>query len=124
MGMTEEEYRTQTGRFRLELVDDDGGGFWRLIDTATGEEVGTDSGEPEDKTLGRDLRWVVDLANKLAGEIAVKDRRIAELHEALVKVTREAPYAGELDECRAQRASLIAEVGRLRAELSKLERTR
>jgi hypothetical protein len=85
MGMTDEEYRNQTGRFRLELVDDPDlcFCFWRLIDTATGEEVGNDSCEPEDKTLGRDLRWVVDLANKLAAELDRKTSLSVEERAAL-----------------------------------------
>lgn len=39
-----------------------------LVDTKTYEAVGADGGEPEDQTLGRDWKWVVDLLNKVAEE--------------------------------------------------------
>lgn len=39
-----------------------------LIDTETGEVVFCDASEPEDATLGRTYRPLVDLLNKVAAE--------------------------------------------------------
>ena len=41
-----------------------------LFDTSTDPptEVGSDGGEPEDQTLGRDWRWVPELCNRLDAE--------------------------------------------------------
>lgn len=44
------------------------------------------------------------------------------LLDLVAKLTRETPYPAELDECRAARAKLIAEVGTLRAERVERER--
>lgn len=39
------------------------GGFYKLIDTKTGNVVGTDETEPEDATLGRSFSWVCKALN-------------------------------------------------------------
>lgn len=39
-----------------------------LVDTKDGRILGTDGGEPEDNTLGRDWSWVAVELNKLAEE--------------------------------------------------------
>ncbi len=39
-----------------------------LIDTESGEIIYREGGEPEDQTLGRDLRFFVDKMNELADE--------------------------------------------------------
>lgn len=49
-------------------------------------------------------------------EVARLTARRDELLKLVAKLTRETPYPAELDECRAARAALIAEVGTLRAE--------
>lgn len=38
-----------------------------LVDTKTGEVLGTDGGEPEDQTLTRDWAWVAAALNRLVG---------------------------------------------------------
>ena len=74
------------------------------------------------------LRCGTDLTNRdlcvdckevinLKIENAKLQTRQAELLQTIVKITRETPYPAELDECRSNRAALIAEVGTLKAKL-------
>ena len=48
-------------------------------------------------------------------------KRRDELLELCAKSAREAPYSGELEECKTGRAALIAEVGTLRSRIAQLE---
>jgi hypothetical protein len=70
MGISTKEYEElkASARFYLQHSDDHWG--YDLIDRETGESCGSDAAEPEDKSLGRDLFWVVELANRLGAEIA------------------------------------------------------
>lgn len=70
MGISTEEYKRlqASARFYLQHSDDPWG--YELVDRETGECCGTDAAEPEDKSLCRDLFWVVELANRLGAEIA------------------------------------------------------
>lgn len=43
--------------------------LWRCEDGQPVECVGTDSGEPEDKILVRDFRWVAQELNRLAAKL-------------------------------------------------------
>ena len=43
-----------------------GSEYVELVDTKTGEVVGSDGGEPEDNTFYRDWSWVPTLLNKVA----------------------------------------------------------
>ena len=43
-----------------------GNEYVELVDTKTGDVVGSDGGEPEDNTFYRDWSWVPDLLNKVA----------------------------------------------------------
>ena len=43
--------------------------YTELVDTKTGEVVGSDGGEPEDNSFGRDWSWVCPLLNKVAEEV-------------------------------------------------------
>lgn len=73
-------------RFCVEFRDEDDNGWssprFVLIDTKTGEEVGSDGGQPEDQLLVRDWAWVPELLNKMnkmdAENIALQ-ARVAEL---------------------------------------------
>lgn len=56
-------------RFIVQSINDPWGMRAVLIDTQTNEEVGYDSGEPEDNTFGRDWAWVPVLLNKFADEV-------------------------------------------------------
>ena len=54
-------------RFVLrEVTTEYGSEYKELVDTKTGEVVGTDGGEPEDNTFYRDWAWVPTLLNKVA----------------------------------------------------------
>ncbi len=56
-------------RFVLRQVTSDYGDEYReLVDTSTGDVVGSDGGEPEDNTFYRDWSWVPTLLNKVAEE--------------------------------------------------------
>jgi hypothetical protein len=59
-----------TDRFKVILEDSYDGAeesYWEsLLDTKTGQIVYQDGGEPEDMTLGRNLRGLVDLLNRVA----------------------------------------------------------
>jgi len=54
---------------------------------------------------------------RLIAENEQLTKRRDELLQLVVKMTREEPQSGELEECKAGRAALIAEVGSLRSEL-------
>jgi hypothetical protein len=54
-------------RFVLrEVKTEYGSEYVELVDTKTGEVVGSDGGEPEDNTFYRDWSWVPELLNKVA----------------------------------------------------------
>ena len=61
-------------RFTIREAEEDEDGndyddfFYELFDALTGEVVFRDGGEPEDQTLSRNLRPLVDLLNKVAEE--------------------------------------------------------
>ena len=61
-------------RFQVIQYDDEYGWHFVLIDTETGEEVGTDGGEPEDQLLVRDWKWVPELLNKLDDELKAAEK--------------------------------------------------
>ena len=63
------------------------------------------------------LREVPALA-EVVGDL--EDRRDA-LLAVMVRLTRETPYAEEIDEYLAQRGKLVAEIGTLRARVARLE---
>lgn len=50
-------------RFVMQFVISDYGSYYKLIDTKTGNVVGTDETEPEDATLGRSFSWVCKAMN-------------------------------------------------------------
>jgi len=67
----------------------DGYEYWfAVLDTATGEEVGDDAGEQEDKSLVRDFSWVPEALNKLDDEITAGKAREKALRETLRLVER------------------------------------
>lgn len=56
-------------RFYLESFEHDWyGTFNKIMDRELSEEVGSDCGEPEDKSLVRDFSWVLTALNSLSGE--------------------------------------------------------
>lgn len=64
-----------------------------------------------------------ELASHLHQALTDRDVLIGRRDELLAlcaKLSRETPYASELEECRSARAALIAEVGTLRAELAEM----
>lgn len=70
MGLTTKEVEdlaTSSKRFYIEYSDADQ--CYYCIDRITGKSVGDDSGEPEDKSLGRDLFWAVEALNQLSAEL-------------------------------------------------------
>lgn len=70
-------------RFVIEGAEDAAGSYNVIRDTASGEIVGEDGGQPEDQTLTRDWRWVVDALNETNDDwhavVAVRDATIAGL---------------------------------------------
>jgi hypothetical protein len=88
----------------------------RLVDTVTGEEVGSDGGEPEDQTLTRDWRWVTEALNHYNQEWASKVERL-ELDLAVAK-ENVAAYVDARDRILARHAE---EVKSLEEEIDRLE---
>ena len=62
---------------------------WHLIDTVTGEWVGSDGGEPEDQSLVRDWDWVATKLNQYNKEYH------AVLSEVMAENEQLNPYALE-----------------------------
>lgn len=95
--------------------------------------------KPSESIVER-VRWLVecrpvwhhDGAERLEDALSENDRlraenqalldRRSELLALVARITRETPYPAELDECRASRAALIAEIGTLRARLKEARR--
>lgn len=70
MGKTLAELNEQTGRFRVvEDHDHEHGEGWKIVDTATGVDVGWDGDVyEEDQSLVRGWFWVVEALNKVNAE--------------------------------------------------------
>jgi hypothetical protein len=88
MGMSIQDFdkqkATTSRRYYIDEVGPDEDG-WRIVDRATGAEVGRDGGEPEDQSLVRDWAWVADALNQVETvaraevEELQKERRDVEL---------------------------------------------
>lgn len=81
-----------------------------------------------DERLRGYLEWTADgdfvRPEDIAADLLDARERIAELHKALVDVSRTTPYPDEAIEAVEQRRVLIAEVGTLRAALEEERRLR
>lgn len=71
-------------------------------------------GEEQVAVLTADLDVLADERDKLSA-------RNADLRQTIVNLTHSTPFPGEAEECRSQRAVLMAEVGTLRARVAELE---
>lgn len=68
-----------TDRFIVKEWNEGDNWGWTVVDTATGEDVGSDGGEPEDQLLIRNWKWVPIALNKVNAE---KAELIAALKDA------------------------------------------
>jgi len=92
------EQSAKPERFRVESVDDGYDTYWRIVDATTGEEVGSDRAEPEDKILIRDFDWMPRKLNELARALEAGEARAEEADERANAIALEHErVAGEMD---------------------------
>lgn len=86
--MSSEEFDKQKAdtsrRFYIDDMGPDEDG-WRIVDRATGADVGYDGGEPEDQILVRDWAWVADALNQVEAERRASVERLTRERDAAVE---------------------------------------